>query len=304
MPKWQQKRKLMMDDIKPSSNCRFAQRHRCPKRRTRECRERLLFYFRSDEEDQMTEVSSSDSWGYSPHSLHESKAPVARCKRPSTYQRPTTVATDVQPKRNHQTTVKKAQQDPCDTSSKMPSNCITTVECQSDVTIDRVTRDELVKKCSACLSFYGNFVIIPAVRKTLDKIQSIDHNIKLSYWHEVMVFIDSYDLPYADEQRRKLVDELVEKITEYVENEGISAEDWQKIICTLPDDASNKFDYRLENYIIDEMENLGKEDQLPFDLINYIEGDMVFPTSLLTSIGRGVLRRGTPVAWPNGIVPY
>ncbi|CAF1280792.1 unnamed protein product [Rotaria sordida] len=38
--------------------------------------------------------------------------------------------------------------------------------------------------------------------------------------------------------------------------------------------------------------------------INYIEGDMVFPTSLLTSIGRGVLRRGTPVAWPNGIVPY
>ena len=61
-----------------------------------------------------------------------------------------------------------------------------------------------------------------------------------------MTFIDSCDLPYANEQKKDLVNKLVPEIIKYVKKKDITTEDWRKIICTLPDDVTSKFDYRLE----------------------------------------------------------
>jgi hypothetical protein len=172
---------------------------------------------------------------------------------------------DVKPEQNIRSTTGRILEEAYDISSKRKLQSIETVECKSDISLDYITRDEVVRKLSTCLSFYGNFVIIPALKETLDNIERMD-NAKFSYWHEVMTFIDSYDLPYVSESRKKLVDELVAKITEYVQNEGLSANDWQKIICTLPDDVGSKFDHRLDNAIMEEVTTLAKQDRLPFNL--------------------------------------
>ncbi|CAF3891781.1 unnamed protein product, partial [Adineta steineri] len=148
--------------------------------------------------------------------------------------------------------------------NKLTSN--NTASSQFDISSNRITRDEVVRKTSLCLSFYGNFIIIPAIRETLNSIEQVDSNAKLNYWHEVMAFIDSYDRPYTSEQRKNLVDKLVEEVTAYVESEGISAEDWQKLLCTLPDNVSSNFDHRLGKKIFEEIETLAKKKQLPFDL--------------------------------------
>ncbi|CAF3722778.1 unnamed protein product [Rotaria sordida] len=52
------------------------------------------------------------------------------------------------------------------------------------------------------------------------------------------------------------------------------------------------------------LDYLRKNPRLFCILAKYVEGDMVYPAAFLTPTGRGVLRRGTSVAWPNGIVPY
>jgi len=137
--------------------------------------------------------------------------------------------------------------------------------------LDLVTRDEIVSKLSACISFYGNFVIIPNLKDALPNIANVETNVTLNYWHDVMAFIDSYDLPCTEEGDKKRIDGLVGKITQFVKGEGISSHDWQKIMRTLPDDISDKLDYRLEASVIKEVKQLAEHNQLPFGLSKPID---------------------------------
>jgi hypothetical protein len=219
-----------------------------------------------DDEEQIMERRLRYSRRNSPYSLLERSTLVVRSRVLTECQRPTTVKTDVKLADNIQSKTEKLFENPCGSSSKKKSRSIDAVECQSDISLDRITRDEIVRKVSTCLSFYGNFVIIPAIKETLSIIEEKEKNVKFNYWYEVMNFIDSYDFPYVSKSRKKLIDDLVEKITEYVENEGISAHDWQNIICTLPDDVTSKFDHRLDSTIMEEVGILAKQDRLPFNL--------------------------------------
>ncbi|CAF1531687.1 unnamed protein product [Adineta ricciae] len=133
---------------------------------------------------------------------------------------------------------------------------------QPDDCSSSIVRDDIIRKMSICLSFYGNFVLIPAVEKTLKKI----NGQRFTYWYEMMQFIDSYDSPSADEHRKKLIDELMENMKKFVKNEGISDKDWRKMLCSIPDDVIDKFDYRLKQNIFDEIQNLVEQNRLPFDL--------------------------------------
>ena len=134
------------------------------------------------------------------------------------------------------------------------------------VITDRVIRDEIVRKMSSCVSFYGNFVIIPASTDMLKKIMVAIRNVKLDYWPDIMAFIDSYDLPFTSAEVRKLIDELVNEITRFVEAERIDAVGWQKLLCTLPDDTTTRMDYRLKSGVIEEVNDLAEAGRLPFDL--------------------------------------
>jgi hypothetical protein len=203
---------------------------------------------------------------HSPYDLRESKARPVHYTVLLVNQHSTIEKTDISLKENIRSTTVDFPEKLCGTSSEKKSQSIDTIKYQSDGSFDRITKDEIIRKASTCLSFYGNFVIIPAIEKTLEKIENIEKNVIFSYWHEIITFIDSYDLPYASESRKKLVDDLVEKITVYVENEGISAHDWQTIICTLPNDVSSKFDHRLEDSVMAEVATLAEQDQLPFNL--------------------------------------
>lgn len=222
--------------------------------------------FESDEENQIVTAQLRDVIHHSRYSLRKRKVPKIDYRYRAEYQSSSASTTKLQTTRDLTVVVTKTEQNPSGTNQKQHLHCVDTVKHPSNVSVDRMTRDEIVRKTSSCVSFYGNFVIIPALRKTLDKIENMDHDLKFNYWYEVMAFIDSYDLPYTEQQRKELIDELMEKIAEYVVNEGISIEDWQKIISTLPDDVSSKFEYRLDDSFIKEIEILGEQDQLPFDL--------------------------------------
>ncbi|CAF0933453.1 unnamed protein product [Adineta steineri] len=193
------------------------------------------------------------------------EAPVTY-KPIQTFKRASKESTVVPVRKARKITTNTLQHDLSGVSSHNELTSNNTMSSQLDISSNRIIRDEVVRKTSVCLSFYGNFVIIPAIRKTLNNIEQVDNNTKLNYWHEVMAFIDSYDRPYTTEQRKKLVDELVEEVTAYVEREGISAEDWQKLLCTLPDDVNSSFDLRLDKKIFEEIETLAKEKRLPFNL--------------------------------------
>ena len=223
----------------------------------------------NSESDERSRIATQQLRDFTPHSRYpfrKSKMPRINYRDLAEYQRPIIPITEMETTRNLNAIVTKTQQDSCDTNLKQQLNCTDTTKYRPSVSFDRVTRDEIVRKTSSCVSFYGDFVIIPALRMTLDKIENMDQDAKFNYWHEVMGFIDSYDLPYTEQHRKELIDELVEKIAEYVVSEGISIQDWQKIISTLPDDVSSKFDYRLDDSLIKEIEILGEQDQLPFDL--------------------------------------
>jgi hypothetical protein len=153
-----------------------------------------------------------------------------------------------------------------DMQSEKDSETIQAATSPIAISLDLVTRDKIVSKLSACISFYGNFVIIPNLKDALPNIANVEKNVTLSYWHDVMAFIDSYDLPYTEERDKNLIDDLVGKITQFVKGEGISSHDWQKILCTLPDDISGKLDYRLEASVIKEVKHLAEHNQLPFGL--------------------------------------
>jgi hypothetical protein len=126
--------------------------------------------------------------------------------------------------------------------------------------------DDIIRKLSTCLTFYGNFVIILDVKKTLGYIEKKMKNVKFIYWHDVMAFVDSYDLPYTKQSKKTLIDILVKKITQSITKRGITIENWRKLMRTLPDDVSSKLDYRLDKLVFDEIYELAKKDQLPFDL--------------------------------------
>jgi hypothetical protein len=235
----------------------YATRQRCRK---------SLIDSEDDDDVQITERYSRYARRNTPYGPWQSRTPRIDYRISSLRRRLIVKITDAKPEQNILSTTEKKSEDAWDISSERKPQSIETAGCKSDVSLDCIMRDEVVRKLSTCLSFYGNFVIIPALKETLDNIEKMDKDVKFSYWHEVMTFIDSYDLPYVSESRKKLVDELVAKITEYVESEGLSASNWQNIICTLPDDASSKFDHRLDNAIMEEVATLAKQDRLPFHL--------------------------------------
>lgn len=230
----------------------------------------LLVSSRSDEEGPIMERRGRRSRNRSPDFQSKPRTQRISYRIASMHRRSTITTPDVTLKTKIPSTKEQLSEESCDLSSERKLRSNDAAECPSDVTLDRLTRDEIVGKISTCVSFYGNFVIVPAIKETLDNIETADNNVKFSYWHEVMAFIDSYDLPYASESRKQLVDELVEEITKYVEKQGISATDWQHILCTLPDDVCNKFDHRLDDTVIEEVTALAKEDQLPFNLSDTI----------------------------------
>ncbi|CAF3754331.1 unnamed protein product [Rotaria socialis] len=252
------RQQAMTENVKPTNQHLLYQI-----KRKRQYIKHSFFNSHSDEEDR---ASSNDSERHSPYPSRQNRPPVVPYKDLPTSKRPTIATTDGQPHESYQTRSKRVKQDSSDTNSKKRFDSTNSLEYQPGISFDPFIRDDIVKKMSIFLSFYGNFVIIPAIRETLNKIKTMDPDAKLNYWPDIMNFIDSYDLPYADEQGKKLVNELVGKITDYVEQEGILVQDWQKILCTLPDDVTSKFDYRLDRATVDEIKRLGNEDQLPFDL--------------------------------------
>ena len=267
MPRSQLKQELRTDDGKSHSDHLVCQRSCYATAGIRQYLGRQRLDSRGNEEERPTMPPLSDSLHYSPYPLRNNRTPVVNYTRCGKRKLQATITTDTKSKKNDQTKVEKRQKVPCDTSSKKQLEDINIVqEGQPDVFLDPVVRDEIVRKTSICLSFYGNFVIIPAVRETLNKIKRIDCDAKLCYWHEVMAFIDSYDLPDAKDERKELVDELVAEITKCVEKKGIPTQDWRKIICTLPDDVTSKFDYRLGKDIFDEVQRSAKQKRLPFGL--------------------------------------
>ena len=145
------------------------------------------------------------------------------------------------------------------------------VKCVTATLSDLLTRDEIVRKLSILVAFYGNFVLIPVFKDTLEKTACTAKDVKLEYWPDVMAFIDSYDLSSTPATVKILIDELAHKISRFVERDGIVSGGWQKILCTLPDDTTTRMDYRLEKKIFEEVKSLAKDDQLPFDLSKPIE---------------------------------
>jgi hypothetical protein len=233
---------------------------------TRQCRKRSPSPSQDNGKKRTIKRRSQKSPRPPLHGLRKSRAHPLRSVVLSVYQRSSIETPNDSNDEDIRSTTEEYLEKPSSTSSGRKSQSTDTVDSQPVAPLDRITKDEIIRKVSTCLSFYGNFVIIPAIKKTLNKIEKKDKNVTFSYWHEVMTFIDSYDLPYTSELRKKLVDELVEKITKYVENEGISAQDWQNIICTLPDDVSSKFDHRLEFSVMEAVATLAEQDQLPFNL--------------------------------------
>ena len=132
--------------------------------------------------------------------------------------------------------------------------------------LDPARREDTVRKLSMCVSFYGNFVLIPNLKAKLQNIANIMQSVELEYWPDVMAFVDSYDLPYTSAASRKLIDGLVNEMTHFVEAEGMVSGGWQKILCTLPDDTTIRLDYRLGKEVIKEVEALAIANQLPFHL--------------------------------------
>ena len=259
------KSQLVRQPISDSFNLQSKRRRRQAKLLKLSC-EMLSPNSESDEEIQIAAPKLRGAMHDSRYSLRKRNVPRINFRDLVKYQGSSVRTVELQTTGSLDAMITKTQQNPPGMNLKQQLNCTNTVKHPLNVSFDRVTRDEIVRKTSSCVSFYGNFVIIPALRKTLDKIENMDQDAKFNYWHEVMAFIDSYDLPYTDRQRKDLIDELVENIAAYVVSEGISIQDWEKIISTLPDDVSSRFDYRLDDSLMKEIEILGEHDRLPFDL--------------------------------------
>jgi hypothetical protein len=187
-------------------------------------------------------------------------------KTPSLRKRSTAVTTTTQLNGSHRSEKPKLTESLTGMHYEKDSETAQATKCPCMVRSDLIATDEIVRKLSTCVSFYGNFVVMPALKETLENIAKVSKNIKLNYWSEIMAFIDSYDLPYTEATDKNLIDDLMNKITEFVKKEHILPNEWQKIMCTLPDDSTSKLDHRLSASVIDEIDYAAKHDQLPFDL--------------------------------------
>ena len=140
-----------------------------------------------------------------------------------------------------------------------------TNEHQSESNSHRITNN-IMWKVLACWSFYGNYVIMPAVSGALEEIENNEKNVEFNYWYEVLAFINSYVHLSATDELKQRTDKLVNDIDDFVKQEGFSIEQWRTLICMVPDDTYIPLDDRLEEAILKEMEILANNNELGSDL--------------------------------------
>jgi hypothetical protein len=128
----------------------------------------------------------------------------------SEYTVPVTI--DRQLKDRQQAKIVRSNNRPRPESTAKKTQNTSSEECKNDSLYDQ-NGDDIIRKLSTCLAFYGNFVIIFDVKDTLDHIEKNLKNVKLNYWHEIMAFIDSYDLPYTNRSEKMLINKLINEIT-------------------------------------------------------------------------------------------
>lgn len=122
--------------------------------------------------------------------------------------------------------------------------------------------NNIMWKLLACWSFYGNYVIMPAVSGALEEIENNEKNVEFNYWYEVLAFINSCVHLSATDELKQRTDKLVKDINGFVKQEGFSIEQWRTLIRMLPDDTYMPLDDRLEEATLEEMEILCDNNEL------------------------------------------